>query len=292
MLLKNMFNTLKQTELAKQLDQFLLISFKEDADRRRDINSPSSALGCVRASYYHKTGHTKKPPTARLRRIFDNGHGVHRRLQKYLRRMGVLILDEVPVYNVKYNILGSTDGILAFKAIRKEIKVLEIKSINSRGFQELKEPKREHKAQATVYLFCIEKHRKWLRDNYKNAVEMEKDSFKRIVFYNSLYQHLKDDDFEGGKTKEQKIERKMQEHLALDKVLIGVSKPVTSMIILYENKDNQEIKDYEVVVDDDLLKETLNRFVKSNIYTKLGKCPPRECKNRSTGCDYSDICWR
>lgn len=295
MTLKNMFNTLKQEGIVKQIDQYLILSYKDDLDRRSDINSPSSSLGCVRASFYHKKGFPRKPLNPRLRRIFENGHGVHYRLQKYLKDMGILILKEVPVYSKKYNIQGHTDGLLDLSKIyRKEIGILEIKSINSNGFKELSrrgEPEKSHKAQAQIYLACVEAHRKLLREKYSSKDAMNVDVENRRRFYASLYQHLQNDTFEDGKTREQKINKKVREHFALDDILIDLVKPITKMIILYENKDTQDLKDFIVEVDEELLQETLVGFIKSNIYFKLDVCPPRECEKKHTWCDYADICF-
>jgi hypothetical protein len=86
-------------------------------------------------------------------RIFDNGHGVHERLQKYLKDIGVLVEAEVPVVNQEYEICGSADGIIK---LRNREGVIEIKSINSNGFYSTYEPKPEHLIQINVYMFCLD----------------------------------------------------------------------------------------------------------------------------------------
>jgi len=114
----------------------------------------------------------------------------------------------------------------------------------------------------------------------------------RYELYASLYQHLRDDDFPGGKTKAQKIAKKVKEHFQLDELLYDVNKPIRQIINLYENKDTQELKEYVVEWDDDLLHETLRLFVLSDTYYKLKKVPPRECKSKNAQCDFCDICFR
>lgn len=297
MALKDMLTTFKREDsLAKILDQHLIMSYEDDIDRRRDINSPSSALGCVRASYFYKTGEIRKPPHPRLQRIFGNGHGVHYRLQRYLKEAGVLLLKETPLFNKKYNIQGHTDGILSLSDKKQDIAIVEIKSINDGGYTEVvkrrKEPTEKNKAQAQVYLFCLEEQRKYLHTVYEDIENMEADSNNRRKFYANLYAHLQDDTFDGGKTREQKITKKVNEHFKLDNLLITLKKPITKTIIIYENKNNQEWKDFTVLKDDALLGLTLRQYIKSNIYYRLGVCPARECSKRNNTCDFSLICWK
>ncbi len=84
-------------------------------------------------------------------RVFDNGHDVHERLQKYLEKTGVLLQAEVPIENTDYQIKGHTDGIINIKGIKG---ILEIKSINSSGFYSLYAPKEDHLIQVNIYMFC------------------------------------------------------------------------------------------------------------------------------------------
>jgi len=85
-------------------------------------------------------------------RVFDNGHDVHKRIQNYLRELGILREVECPVENREYEIKGHADGVLEIDGKKG---VLEIKSINSRGFYGLLEPDERHLIQANVYMFCL-----------------------------------------------------------------------------------------------------------------------------------------
>jgi hypothetical protein len=99
--------------------------------------------------YLH--GDVIKAIEPRVLRIFDNGHGVHRRLQRYLKDIGILLQDEVRVENKEYEIIGHTDGILKINGHKG---ILEIKSMNVSGFYSLFEPKPEHLVQMNVYMYC------------------------------------------------------------------------------------------------------------------------------------------
>lgn len=294
MAMKSLFNTMKKEDgLVKQLDQFLLkgnAKNEDDTDRKNVTNSPSSALGCVRANYYQRQGVEKDPIDPRLRRIFDNGHGVHDRLQGYLEKMGILFMREVPLHNEEYEIQGHTDGFMSLSGNPKIVEILEIKSINAHQFSALKEPKPEHRAQAQVYIFCSEEHRKYLREKYPTHIDFKRSLLARKVKYRKLYLHLKD----GAKyTREEKIKHKVSQHLQMDKILYNLVKPVTKAIVLYECKNTQELKSYTIEVDNDVMDEVLEKYSLANKHWKEQTLPCRECKNKSEGrwCNYVHHCF-
>ena len=154
MALKAVFSAMKREGyIVKDLDLYLLGLSATDEDRAIDVNAPSQAGVCMRARYYARTGAPRDGASidARTRRIFDNGTKTHERLQEYLLKQGMLLMDEVPVHNYEYNIQGHTDGVLKLSASERGI--LEIKSINSNGFSSLKGAKEDHRKQGLVYIF-------------------------------------------------------------------------------------------------------------------------------------------
>jgi hypothetical protein len=292
MSLGNVFKTMKKTGLVKQLDQYLLkqSNNENDGDRKNETNSPSGALGCCRANYYQRQGIAKDSIDARVRRIFDNGHGMHERIQKYLTDMGVLLMDEVPLVNAEYEIQGHTDGILDMQGTRTEVEILELKSINSRQFSALKDAKEEHKAQAHVYMFVAEEHRKYLRERYPTHVEFKRSELVRRKTYAKRYQHLED----GAKfTRAQKIKHKVEQHMTMDRILYDVVKPITKAIILYECKDTQEMKEFPITFTNEVMKPVLDKYAINNEAWRTKTLPCRECKNKSEGrwCSYVNHCF-
>jgi hypothetical protein len=292
MSLKSVFSTMKKTGLVKQIDQHLLLQSnnENDGDRVNITNSPSGALGCSRANFYQRQGIAKDAIDARVRRIFDNGHHMHERIQKYLTDMGVLLMDEVPLVNEEYEIQGHTDGILDMKGTRTEVEILELKSINSRQFSALKDAKEEHKAQAHVYMFVAEEHRKMLRSKYPTNVEFKKSELARRKKYASRYQHLED----GAKyTRAQKIKHKVEQHMTMDKILYDVVKPITKAILLYECKDTQEMKEFPITYTGEIINAVLEKYCVNNEAWKTKTAPCRECKNKSEGrwCPYVNHCF-
>lgn len=121
------------------------------------------ATHCFHPSSLHKSenylfeaylnGDNAEQFPSRVLRIFDNGTLVHERLQNYLKEIGILKQAEVPLHNAEYEIKGHADGIIE---IAGQEGVLEIKSINTKGFYSLQEPKTEHILQVNVYMFCLD----------------------------------------------------------------------------------------------------------------------------------------
>lgn len=296
--LKDMFNSMKvESPVIRNLDNYLESLSAKDNERAVDVNAPSQIGSCLRARFYARTGVEKDvyavPP--RSRRIFDNGTKTHERLQGYLLNQGMLLMDEVPVVHTSYNIQGHTDGILDLG--NGELGILEIKSINSKGFGDLIDAKEEHKYQGMIYAFTIESRRKYLQEKYKgnySAYFSDIPAIKKAL--RKRYEHLV-----GGKkhTKEEKIRYQLGLHMKMDKILLRTTKPITKVIFLYENKDTQDLKEYVLQTTKSENKKALDNILKDclhlNSCVKRGVIPPREGKNKSDSmcrwCDYKGTCW-
>lgn len=287
MALKTVFQTMKQEGyLIKPIDQYLLSLNAKDNDRASNVNSPSQAGVCQRANYYARMGYQSDGSIEpRTRRIFNNGDGVHDRLQTYLENAGVCLMREVPVLYDPLVIQGHTDGIIRIS--KDEIGILEIKSINSNGFSNLKEPKPEHKLQAMIYLYCCEERRKYLRSKYPTEEEFKASRIFRVQYYTKHYQHFKD----GSKyTRKEKIRMQVKLGLQADELLWSTPRPITKVVFLYECKDNQDLKEYTVVRDNDVLNYILNRYEELNEAIANEKIPEREGTSKScTTCRFCNF---
>ena len=287
---KELLNSSKYNKdsITARIDNYLATN-EEDNDRAVDVNSPSQVFKCMRSLYYARIGAESDGFTdPRLQRIFDNGTHMHLRIQEYLTKEGSLVMDECPCIDAEANIQGHTDGIL--KMTEQEYAILELKSMNSILFGKLKEPKPEHIAQAMIYMYCTECRRQEL-------VSMTEDEFKfslddRVDFYRSRYQHLK-----AGKkyTKEEKIQHNILTNLKLDKLLRTIKRPIDRIVFLYENKDNQELKEFVIEYDDDLMCDILDFYDQVNYYVANKKVPPREGTSKSCNicrfCSYRNECY-
>jgi len=281
--------------ILKPLDQYLLslnVRDEEGNDRAIDVNAPSQVGTCARARYYarlqkEKDGNSVSP---RLRRIYDNGTHFHIRTQEYLLDQGMLIMDEVPVRNDEYNIQGHTDGLFKISSI--ELGILELKSIKTEDFQKLKDALEQHKQQASVYMFCIESRRKYLQSKYKNKVNFNLSLKKRAKYYESLYQHL-----EGGRkhTREEKIEYQVNLHTRVDEILFEIKKPIKKCVVVYEDKNNQNMKEYLIEWDDEIIEPILEDYTYLNNCVSKKKTPSRCARTKSDSackwCDYRGTCW-
>lgn len=290
-----MFNTMaKKGIVTSPLDKYLTTLANKPNDRAINVNAPSCAGRCNRENYYSRMCTERDGGVdPRLLRIFNNGDGVHERLQNYLSDMGLLIMDEVPLINDDLKIQGHTDG---FLDLEEEIAILEIKSINDRGFTSLKDAKEEHKMQGLVYIFCAEARRQYIQTMYPTLKAFRKSYKVREEYFRNHYQHMK-----GGKkyTRDEKIENEVKLNLIADDILWETKKPVEKVVFLYENKNTQELKEYVVTSTGKDSVETMQRIRADYNYinqcVELGDIPPRlgtsASSNECRWCNYKIQCW-
>jgi len=87
----------------------------------------------------------------RVKRIFDVGGSLEDRMDKYFTKMGIVIAREQPLKMDMPPISGRLDFLIRHPTEGRA--VLELKSINDKGFKELKSsPKHEHFIQLQIYL--------------------------------------------------------------------------------------------------------------------------------------------
>ncbi|MDR1702342.1 MAG: PD-(D/E)XK nuclease family protein [Sporomusaceae bacterium] len=295
-----LFQSMKKDNLyvVGRLDKYLTDLAANDADRAFNVNAPSQIGKCSRAIFYGRMGVETDSNfiDPRTRRIFDNGSFMHTRIQGYLSAAEILLMEEVPVRNDEYEIQGHTDGIILLDERTKELGVLELKSINDGNFKDLTDAKSDHKMQGLVYLFCLEERRKKLQSKYVSKLRLTLDSKNRTKYYMSLYEHLQD----GNKfSRAQKLNFKISQHDQMDKILFGCKLPITKAVIIYENKNDQSLKEY--VVDStkkeqqNLLRATLEQCEYINACIQASKAPGREGKNKSDSvcrwCNFRIACW-
>lgn len=141
-----------ETRLLGPVERYILAR-KPDGSRRQDILHPSELAKsdfCPRAAYLRLSGVPARPekPNLRLQSIFDEGHAIHGKWQKYLAEMGVLYgmwdsgewalsadvdltttsYREVPLHDDSLRIAGHSDGWV--KGLGEDC-LIEIKSIGS-----------------------------------------------------------------------------------------------------------------------------------------------------------------
>lgn len=184
-----------------------------------------------------------KIPDPVTKRIFMNGDDVHERLQKLSIKSGILKLAEVAVKHPTCGMYGTSDG-LALLEGRQEIVIAEYKTINKDKFdKDLKGGAvPSHVNQATMYAGMMEIRRKQLRKKYKTEEEFFASTADRIRYYKREYfNHIVD----GRKHKRiDKLRHLIGVALRADYLMWQCPNPIQRFTILYENKNNQQFKEF------------------------------------------------
>lgn len=168
-------NKKKQTRVLGSVERHL-IARPKDGSRRTDVLHPSDMVSeewCHRASYYHLLGAVPvntRVPSLRLESVFEEGHGIHAKWQRWFSEMGNLygkwkcpeckattygvsypecpscsapctIYMEVPLHYEPLRIAGHSDGWLVGlgEPLMLEIKSIGIGTLRYEAFDLLKE---------------------------------------------------------------------------------------------------------------------------------------------------------
>lgn len=151
-----------------EAQQIQWIQHKNEQRNRVGTWSASAAGTCQRQQQFTFLGMPKKTPTPEQLNIFFNGDYVHLRYQVAGLVAGWLTDVEVPLSF--RTVRGTADGLLVWG------EVLEIKSINDRGFSYVSEfgIKAEHKRQATAYMMATGTTRtRFIYENKNTNVNLE-----------------------------------------------------------------------------------------------------------------------
>lgn len=147
----------RRTDVANGQDTWLLKTFDKELKQaqrpaRKGVFYPS-ALGSECDRYLYNCYHGLVQPetiSAVSRRIFDCGDYLGYRYEKYFEKMKMLLGTEMAIKSDMPPISGRLDFLITHPTHGATI--VELKSINSRGFTGLVEPKPEHTIQTQIYL--------------------------------------------------------------------------------------------------------------------------------------------
>ena len=99
-------------------------------------------------------------------------------------------------------------------------------------------------------------------------------------------------------TREQKIENEVMLNMLADNILFHTKTPITKVIFLYENKNNQELKEFVVernMTTEPILTEVLEDYKYLNECCDSQTLPQREGTSKSCTvcrwCGYKTECW-
>ncbi len=129
-------NTASNKHWVEQIiDDFLDTRIEEDRSGREF--HPSASGKCPRMIQFSMIGMVKEKFEPRIKRIFDNGHDMHNRYKRYFERAGKLIAEEAPVRATIEGIKIRGRADLIVKNFMDEDRLLELKTTNSRKFEEI-----------------------------------------------------------------------------------------------------------------------------------------------------------
>ncbi len=217
----------------KDLIENHMYEMQKDNDRDNSKFHPSSIGNCCRQIVYNMMGYPTTENDPRLMRIFECGHSMHDRYERWFKEMGIqiaaeIVLDEdsedelVARQCRELNVSGRTDSLLL---IDGKLCLVELKSANTNMFKfHLKEPKEQHVWQLQLYMYLTN---------------------------------------------------------------------VQDGIILYEDKNTQEIKEFYIEYDHDLVEELVEKIRYVNECVRNGELPERESTPsewKCRYCQYTSIC--
>jgi len=242
----------------------------EDEANDRDYSyfHPSEFADCLRKIAYNFYGAPKKGShSPQLLRIFDNGSWMHLRYTSYFERAKVLRGYWKCLNPMCGKIFGREEKLGVFAPYLDDNFSCECGNTNRLGYEEVRvtsDPEFNFYGNVDAVIKLEDEH--YVLD-YKS---MNSFSFKR--FKEPYQKHI------------------VQVNIYL--WLLGLKKG----FLLYENKDNQEVRLATVERNDKLISQIQTRAKELNALLKSKKLPQRkydaksasECKN----CLYRDLCWK
>lgn len=289
--LKNLKDTYKRSDvLLPKIERHVLKKAQQPTSRRSDIMHPSEmakATWCGRHDYYRIIGepvnYKGRSPSFRLENVFDYGHSVHAKYQRWLREMGVLwgkwvckscgypwmgvSPDECPLCNktkIKYLevpledssilISGHSDGIVLDSEKNRmiEIKTVGISTLRFEAFALFNRYQTEQMTPDELW-FLI------------------KRPFATHIRQGQIYLHLA---------------RQQYPELNIDEI-----------IFIYEWKPTQEVKEFVVQYNPDLISKILETAEAVTEAVQAGSPPDRPAWAESPeekvckSCEYRSTCW-
>lgn len=144
----------KPVDFLKPVLDYHLSNRVDGVGRKTGCFHPSALSYCSRLlqEHYLAKSHESTDIDTRIKRVFDNGHSAHFRIQNYFKEIGILIDENVPISDDKYEICGEIDGLLKYW---DELVILDVKTINKDRYRKLFCPSEEYIIQLNIYMYCL-----------------------------------------------------------------------------------------------------------------------------------------
>jgi CRISPR/Cas system-associated exonuclease Cas4 (RecB family) len=231
---------------------------------------PSSAGKCSRAIVYQMMGYEQEELDGRTLLIFENGNGYHTRMENLFHDTGLLIAPELSFEKPEWRISGRSDAVIKNFLPHK----------SSGNIIKLYEPEFQRNEDGSTYR---DKNNKKVKvgekllyegaDNDLIIVELKSISDKGFGYldkYGAKEYHIK----------------QLQLYLYLTGVRQGM--------LLYENKNTQELKEFFIPYDEAVAKTVIDQIVLVNGCIDTHTLPPKEYEQTDYECrycSYNSICW-
>jgi len=149
-------NAYVSNDLDVCIDSVLMNNYHAN-DRDYNVFHPSTIGGCIRKPVLDALYISKKQPSTRQLRVFDNGHDVHRRISRYFREAGVLVKDELVIDYPQLNVRGHSDDLIL---VDGNYYLVEVKTANNNSFnyyKRMNKPADSYYLQLQLYMHLANK---------------------------------------------------------------------------------------------------------------------------------------
>lgn len=231
---------------------------------------PSAAGSCSRKIVYSMMDYPKEGFDSRVLMIFENGTYMHNRIEHLLGDTGLMIAPELSFEKKEWRISGRSDAIIH--------NFLPHKSSNN--IITLKEPIYEKDEEGNSVR--DEKGNKTLLD--EDIIYVGPDNDVMIVELKSI----SESGFNWIKKRGAKDNhiKQLQLYMYLTGIRMGM--------LLYENKNTQEMKEFFIEYDEKIAQEVVDQIIFVNKCVDENTLPPKEFDRTDFDCRYCDfknICW-
>jgi rubrerythrin len=279
--------------LLGDLQAHVLKRSQQDNDRRQDIIHPSEMAKsdwCPRATAFRISGTqpSNKPPvnSHRMETIFQEGHDIHTKWQTWLREMGVL-WGKWKCTTCEHTWMGDTPLLCPACQAENGIEYKEVPLDGEEkwliaGHADGAVPEKRSLVEVkSVGLGTVRMEEPELVRKYTVKTE----DGKRVVDYDAL--------FKG-------IQRPLKSHRKQAIVYLAIARyygwPFDQMVFIYENKANQETKEFVLRYSEDAAEELLETALDIKWAVEQGHKLPRPPEMRRdqkpcTACVFRDLCW-
>jgi CRISPR/Cas system-associated exonuclease Cas4 (RecB family) len=235
----------------------------DNNDRPYEYFHPSEFSDCVRKTVYLHMGETGQSTISTdLQRVFDNGHGMHARYADYLVGMGIAY----GVWQCKNPLCKKRYG---------EGELL--------GIAQRKEPCEECGCEEYSYEEVQVFNEEYMFQGHVDGIfKLSKKFF--VVDYKSMFSF-----------QFKKLSEPIQKHIIQIMIYIWLL-DLESGFLLYENKDDQKIKMFEVSRNEKLIQSIKSRAKKLIGILDQGSVPKRPYPNKNDKhckkCAFRKMCWQ